>query len=203
MSRIPETILFLPGASGNTRFWQPLSDRLCHSAKRKFIGWPGFGGIPVAPRIDGFDALLGIVLAELTEPVAIFAQSMGGTIALRATLAKPQFVTHLVLAVTSGGIDAASLGAADWRPEFRRENPHLPRWFDDDRVDLTDQLAAIDVPVLLLWGNADRISPLAVGKRLQELLPNAELIVVDGGTHDLASTHADELREPIRRHLEK
>jgi len=203
MSRSPTKLLFLPGALGNTRFWRPVSEHLSHPARRKFIGWPGFGGVPSDPRITGLDALLAMVLSELTEPVAIFAQSMGGTLALGAALALPQFVTHLVLSVTSGGLDVASLGGADWRPEFRRENPDLPHWFEDARVDLTSRLRSIDIPVLLLWGNADPISPIAVGKRLQELLPNSELIVVEGGTHDLASTRAEELREPILRHLAK
>lgn len=201
MSRIPETLLFLPGASGNRGLWQPISDRLMHPAKRKFIGWPGFGGVPADPTVDGFDALIRLVRRELTEPVAIFAQSMGGTIALSLALEMPELITHLVLSVTAGGIDVAALGAADWRPEFRRENPDFPPWFENARIDLTDKLGNIQIPTLLLWGNADAISPVAVGQRLQQLLPRAELIVVDGGMHDLAAVHATELVAPIQRHL--
>jgi poly(3-hydroxyoctanoate) depolymerase len=43
---------------------------------------------------------------------------------------------------------------------------------------------------MLLWGDEDPISPLAVGERLLELLPNSELDVVNGGGHDLANVHA-------------
>jgi hypothetical protein len=43
---------------------------------------------------------------------------------------------------------------------------------------------------MLLWGDSDPVSPLAVGERLLELLPNSELDVVNGGGHDLAHAHA-------------
>ncbi|MDR3101590.1 MAG: alpha/beta hydrolase, partial [Paraburkholderia sp.] len=41
-----------------------------------------------------------------------------------------------------------------------------------------------------LWGDADPISPLTVGEKLLELLPNSELDVVSDGGHDLACVHA-------------
>jgi pimeloyl-ACP methyl ester carboxylesterase len=63
-------------------------------------------------------------------------------------------------------------------------------------------MASIAAPVLLLWGDADSISPIAVGRRLLELLPNARLHVVKGGGHDLAVTHADEVAAIIQEHLD-
>jgi len=56
--------------------------------------------------------------------------------------------------------------------------------------------------VLLLWGDADPISPVAAGHRLAELIPNATLLIVEGGTHDLVSDHAAELAPHIDRHLQ-
>ena len=38
MTQSAETLLFLPGASGDTRLWQPLSDRLQHPGRRRFLG---------------------------------------------------------------------------------------------------------------------------------------------------------------------
>jgi hypothetical protein len=40
-----------------------------------------------------------------------------------------------------------------------------------------------------------------VGRRLAELLPNAELVIIAGGAHDLVSTHALEVLPHIERHL--
>lgn len=127
---------------------------------------------------------------------------MGGVIAVRAALARPDSITHLVLCATSGGLDMSALGAQDWRAEFLAANPAAPRWFVDDRSDLSAFLPAIAVPTLLLWGDADPISPVAVGERLHRLLPNSRLAVIAGGTHDLAITHADEVARLIDAHLE-
>ena len=95
----------------------------------------------------------------------------------------------------------ARLGARDWRPTYRQRNPHLPSWFLDEREDLTERIREIRVPVLLLWGDADPISPVAVGRRLAELFPRAELVVFAGGTHDLALERAVEIAPHIDRHL--
>ncbi len=43
---IPSTLLFLPGASGDTGFWRPLADRLEATARREILAYPGFGGEP-------------------------------------------------------------------------------------------------------------------------------------------------------------
>jgi pimeloyl-ACP methyl ester carboxylesterase len=196
-----DTLLFLPGASGKVDFWKPVSARLEHGGARRFIGYPGLGGLPADPEVTGFDALSRRVTREMTTPVALIAQSMGGVIAVLAALQKPELVRHLVLSVTSGGIDLSSFGAAEWRTEFEANHPNAPRWFMDDRTDLSARLAEISAPVLLLWGDADPISPVAVGRRLAELLPNAELVVLAGGTHDLAVERADEVAVMIERHL--
>jgi pimeloyl-ACP methyl ester carboxylesterase len=142
-----------------------------------------------------------LVTAQISGPVDLFAQSMGGVIAVRAALEKPSLVRHLVLSVTSGGLDVAALGGVDWRPAFRASNPGLPGWFEEDRTDLTARLPEVKAPVLLLWGDADPISPVAVGRRLADLLPDAELVVFEGGTHDLVLERAEEVLPHIERHL--
>jgi pimeloyl-ACP methyl ester carboxylesterase len=198
---LAEQLLFLPGASGNTQFWQPVADKLLHPAPRQFWGWPGFAGVPSDPSVRGISDLVDNVTRDITRPVDLIAQSMGGVIAVRAALAKPELVRHLVLCVTSGGIDVAALGGKDWRPEFFAQNPHLPRWFLEERTDLSPRLAELTLPVLLLWGDADPISPLAVGERLHSLLPNSTLTLVPGGTHDLAIERSTEVAALIDAHL--
>ena len=126
---------------------------------------------------------------------------MGGVVALLAALRRPQDVTHLVLSVTSGGLDMAGLGAADWRPLVRAAHPHLPDWFMQSRHDLASLLPSLDIPTLLLWGDADPLSPVAVGERLAALLPRARLRVVGGGGHDLACARADEVAAWVDGHL--
>lgn len=198
---LAEKLIFLPGASGNTEFWKPVSNGLRHPGQREFVAYPGFGGVPLESDVNSIDDLVMRVCASITGPVDLLAQSMGGVIAIRAALRKSALVRHLVLSVTSGGLDVAALGGVNWRPEFRRLNPTVPTWFMDAREDLTNRLGELQCPVLLLWGDADPISPVAVGRRLAELLPRAELVVIRNGTHDLVSDRADEVIPYIEKHL--
>jgi poly(3-hydroxyoctanoate) depolymerase len=120
---------------------------------------------------------------------------------LHAALAAPGRITHLVLAATSGGVPMAEHGAEDWRQAFRLAHPRLPSWFESAQVDLTHQLSTVACPTLLLWGDDDPISPVSVGQALASLLPNAQLVVIPGGTHDLALGRADVIAPLIDRHL--
>jgi pimeloyl-ACP methyl ester carboxylesterase len=198
---LAEKLIFLPGASGNTQFWKPVSDGMHHPGHREFFAWPGFGGVPRESDVNSIDDLVKRVSASISGPVDLLAQSMGGIIAIRAALQKPALVKHLVLSVTSGGLDVTSLGATDWRPTFRELNPTVPSWFLYEREDFTNRLRELPFPVLLLWGDADPISPVAVGRRLAELFPRAELVVIKNGTHDLVSERANEIIPFIEKHL--
>ena len=197
----PAKLLFLPGASGNTQFWEPVAGLLTHAAAKAHVGWPGFGATASAPSIGGIDDLVAMVVARIDQPTALIAQSMGGVIAMRVALARPDLVTHLVLAATSGGVDVAGLGGQDWRPAFHDTNPGLPRWFSTYQEDLSAQLESVAMPTLLIWGDADPVSPVGVGERLASLLPHAQLHVIQGGDHNLAETHAPLLAPLIDAHL--
>jgi len=140
-------------------------------------------------------------VARMTEPVDLVAQSMGGVIAARIALDHPTLVRRLVLTVTSGGVDMAGLGASDWRPAYRREYPKAAPWIYETRIAAPLPVERIVAPTLLLWGDDDPISPLAVGEHLAKCLPNARLHVVKGGGHGLAETHAEEIAPLIERHL--
>lgn len=197
----PARLLFLPGASGNTAFWEPLAQQLHHPATRTHLGWPGFGPVPASPHLRGFDDLVAMVIEHLTEPTALIAQSMGGVVALHAALARPRQVTHLVLTATSGGLDMTPFGAQDWRPAFSAAYPTVPPWFADHRENLADRLPTLHIPTLLLWGDADPISPVSVGKHLAATLPNAKLHLLAGGDHDLGQQFAATLAPLVDAHL--
>jgi pimeloyl-ACP methyl ester carboxylesterase len=62
-------------------------------------------------------------------------------------------------------------------------------------------LGPVAIPTLLPWGDADPISPVRVGERLTSLLPAAHLVVLPGGTHDLAIERAEQIAPLIDRHL--
>ncbi len=194
-------ILFLPGAGGSPDFWKPVGDRLPADWPKHYFGWPGLGHQPHDPAITGLDDLVGLVTARMDGPVDLVAQSMGGVIATRAALARPALVRRLVLCVTSGGVDMAGLGASDWRVDYRKSFPKAAGWITATRASPPLPVERIEAPTLLIWGDADPISPVAVGRHLEARLPNARLEIVPGGDHGLAGTHADLVASLIAHHL--
>lgn len=60
------------------------------------------------------------------------------------------------------------------------------------QTDFRKDLSRIDMPALVIHGDADRIVPLASsGKRMPEFIEGAKLAVIEGAPHGLAWTHAD------------
>lgn len=196
-------VVFLPGARGTAAFWRPVGQLLPAGWQKVYLRWPGVGSEPPEPHIRSLDDLVGLVETQLDGRSDLVAQSMGGVVAVRAALRNPEKIGRLVLVATSGGVDVQQLGGAEWRDNYRRNNPCAPDWITRERTDHSADIPRITAPTLLLWGDADPISPVAVGELLQTLLPNASLHIVAGGTHDLAVTHASEAAAAIQTHLER
>jgi pimeloyl-ACP methyl ester carboxylesterase len=193
-------VVFLPGASGASSAWRPVADRL-GDGPRVLVDYPGFAGAPRDPNLTSLADLYDAVLARLPSRFDLVAKSMGGVLALRLALEHPGRVRRLVLVVTSGGVDARRLGAVDWREAWRARDSAAPSWFVDDRTDVTDRLGSVEAPTLLVYGDADPISPVAVGEFLRDRLPRARLEIVPGGTHDLEVERADLVARLIGDHL--
>jgi pimeloyl-ACP methyl ester carboxylesterase len=49
--------------------------------------------------------------------------------------------------------------------------------------DLTEYAKSIKVPTLLIWGDNDQEAPLEEAQELEKIMPDAGLIVYEGGTH--------------------
>ncbi|XXF80023.1 alpha/beta fold hydrolase [Myxococcaceae bacterium GXIMD 01537] len=194
-------LLFLPGAGGAASFWHPLGSLLPSSWSKTYLSWPGLGHEPHEPALQSLDDAVAHAASRLARPSVVVAQSMGGLVAVRVALAHPDRISHLVLTATSGGVDVASLGASDWRTAYRAEYPKAADWILSERADLTAELHRISIPTLLLWGDADSISPVAVGRRLEQLMPRARLRVLAGGDHPFARDRAAEIAPWVMEHL--
>ena len=67
-------------------------------------------------------------------------------------------------------------------------------WHTDFRADL----ARVDIPVLVMHGTADRILPIeACGPRTHELVRGSEYVAIEGASHGLCWTHADEINAEL------
>lgn len=76
----------------------------------------------------------------------------------------------------------------------------VPTWHEDFHKDLT----RIDIPALVIHGDADRILPItASGLRTAKLIKGARLVVVKDGPHCITWTHADEVNHELVNFLRK
>ena len=76
----------------------------------------------------------------------------------------------------------------------------VPTWHEDFRNNLTK----IDVPTLVIHGDADRILPItASGLRTAKLVKGARLAMVKDGPHCITWTHAEEVNSELTNFLGK
>ena len=76
----------------------------------------------------------------------------------------------------------------------------VPTWHEDFRNDLT----RVDVPTLVIQGDADRILPItASGLRTAKLIKGARLSVVKDGPHCITWTHAEQVNGELVEFLRK
>ncbi len=107
--------------------------------------------------------------------LAIVGPSMGGGFALAYALRKPTRVGALVL-----------ISPSIYRIPEREKN----------------NLSSLDIPVLLVWGDADSVFPLEeYGRPLKEKLPRAKLLVVHRGRHSVYLDMPDEFNEALLHFL--
>ncbi len=70
----------------------------------------------------------------------------------------------------------------------------IPTWGTDFREDLPK----IDVPVLVVQGDADRVLPFEkTGMRLKGLIKDMELVVIDDGPHAISWTHVLQVNKAL------
>jgi len=70
----------------------------------------------------------------------------------------------------------------------------IPTWLTDFRADL----ARIDVPILVIDGDADRVLPYdKTGARLPGLIKDMRLVTIEGGPHAIAWTHTDQVNRAL------
>jgi pimeloyl-ACP methyl ester carboxylesterase len=76
----------------------------------------------------------------------------------------------------------------------------VPTWYEDFRKDL----ARVDIPALVIQGDADRIVPIgASGLRTAKLIKGSRLVVVKEGPHCITWTHAEEVNQELVSFLGK
>jgi pimeloyl-ACP methyl ester carboxylesterase len=98
----------------------------------------------------------------------------------RGTLVSDQAYEASWNLATTASATAAVACVATWETDFRSD------------------LQKIDVPTLVIQGDDDNVLPYPkTGKRLPALIRNVETVVIDGGPHAIAWTHAEQVNTAI------
>src|SRR5262245_14838547 len=196
-----KNLLLVPGAAGSATFWEPLIERLPAAWQMQAIDLPGLGAIPANPDVGSYDDLVDHVARAIAAPAVVVAQSMGAFIALQLALRFPDLVTHLVLVAATGGLDVARHGGTDWRADYATTYPQAQPWARDPVPDLSGQLSAIVIPVLLIWPTRDLLSPLSVADELAAKIPSTSLVTFPSDDHWIVRRVPDESAAAIRSFL--
>jgi non-heme chloroperoxidase len=99
---------------------------------------------------------------------------------LRGTLVSDQAYQASWNIAASASVTAAVACIGTWATDFRAD---LPK---------------IDVPMLVLQGDADQVLPIdKTGKRLPGLISDVKLVVIEGGPHAIPWTHADQVNTAL------
>jgi pimeloyl-ACP methyl ester carboxylesterase len=85
---------------------------------------------------------------------------------------------------------AANLAQAKAQTAFMNEGAQMP-------LDAPPDTAGLDLPILVIHGDDDRLVPIAVGRALARDNPRAELMEIPGGSHMLPITHAAQLADRV------
>jgi pimeloyl-ACP methyl ester carboxylesterase len=99
-------LLLVHGLGGMASNWRLVAPALAESRRVLVPELPGHGGsdrLPGASSIDPFaDAMLAVAAAESALPAPWVGHSLGGLVALRAAVRRPDAVSGIVLAAAAG-----------------------------------------------------------------------------------------------------
>ncbi|MEE8271062.1 MAG: alpha/beta hydrolase [Alphaproteobacteria bacterium] len=143
-------------------------------------GYRGYGGNPGRPTEQGLYRDGRAALAWLAEhgvpagDIVLYGESLGSGVAVQMAIEAEVRGVVLQAPFTS----AVDVGQAAYRI--------LPvRWLMWDRFDSLAKVGALDAPLLLIHGEADRVIPVRFGRRLYAAAPEPkEARFIAGGDHN-------------------
>jgi pimeloyl-ACP methyl ester carboxylesterase len=201
-------IVFIHGMGTSAAGWVSCMSLL---ADRYLVVAPDLLGHGQSPVLDDPDeytrdrtlADLDELLAELDEPAVLVGHSLGGYLALAHAATRPAATRGIVIINTGPGYRDPEK-REEWNARSRR-NAHrfgVPEQvttmnLQEDSV-VMDRLAEMQTPTLVLAGGDDRPEYIGAGEYLERKMPDARLVVVDGGGHSMhESSHASEVADLI------
>ena len=199
-------LILLHGLSGSGRWWSRNVPTFATSFRTYTIDLPGFGNSRQIrwSRLDGTaDRLADWIMAEGLPRAHVAGHSLGGAVAARLASRHPDRVDRLVLvdaAIRPHGtrrrvratdvVPTIKGGSAGFAPMLARDLVRSHPWsfvtatVDALQTDWTSHLTRITAPTLVVWGERDALTPLALGHHIAETISDAQLIVLPNAGHN-------------------
>ncbi len=216
-------LILLHGLSGSGRWWGRNVPVFADSFRTYSVDLPGFGqsrGVRWS-RLDSIADRLADWLVDEDLPRAhVAGHSLGGAVAARLAARHPDRVDRLVLVdaairprgtrtITRPGhimhsISRESLGFGSLlMRDFLRCNPRsfVAATVDALQTDWEPRLRRIDAPTLVIWGERDAITPLAFGREITAVVPDARLITIAEAGHNPMWERAEAFNAEVLRFL--
>lgn len=198
-------LVIVHGYNGSCDYWYPQT--VLGLAERRHVmalDLPGNGlsdKLPAHNMETLSDFIVRFIETMGYERADLMGHSMGGLLCVAAAIARPGRVRSLILVDSAGLPDLvkrlwlvpvvalADSSLRQWRyyPIFvkialrartKRECLQLVR-----TSSIRTALSELDLPVFVLWGEKDRVVPVAHGYYMAQRIPGAKLAVVKGAGH--------------------
>lgn len=174
-----QTVVLLHGLNAHSGTWRRNS---AHFARDKRVIAPSLPPWRKSPQeldITRYVDFVDELISKLNlKHVSVAGNSMGGWIAMRLAILRPDRIVSLILEDSAGVSDQSDAG-------------------------LIGNLDRHQTPVLIAWGSEDRIIPLTAGKYLHSKLKNSELEIFRGAGHVPHWERPEEFNEKVSNFLRR
>lgn len=201
-------IVFIHGMGTSAATWERCTDLLADRFSVVAVDLLGHGESPVLDDPSEYTrdrALLDLddILADLDQRAVLVGHSLGGYLALAHAATRPGATRGIVVLNTGPGY-RDPVKREEWNDRSRRNAPRfgVPEQvttmnLQEDSV-VMDHLAEMTTPTLVLAGGDDRPEYTGAGEYLQRKMPDARLVVIDGGGHSMhEDSHAGDVADVI------
>lgn len=219
VDRVP--VVLVQGLVISSLYMVPLLERLGRDFPTMSPDLPGFGRSEAPEHFmdtgELADALAAWMRAVRTGPAALLGNSYGCQIAVECALRHPDLVRGLVLQgptlderVRDSGPQLMARALLDWARERRmgiidqlRTNPLRGQFSQNEmrRHRIEERIPQVRVPVLVVGGSRDPITPPDWCERVGRAAPHGRTVIVPGAAHQMISGNALELSRVARAFL--
>ena len=206
-------LILLHGLSGSGRWWSRNVPVFSRSFRTYSVDLPGFGqsrGVRWSRLDDIADWLADWLISEGLPRAHVAGHSLGGAVAARLAARHPDRIDRLVLvdaAIRPQGTRASARpahvmhsigrGSLGFAPLLVRDllrcHPLsiVAATVDAMQSDWEPHLTQIKAPTLIVWGERDAITPIALGHEIAAVVPGARLFTVAEAGHNPMWERAD------------